>query len=93
MSFAMVKVTSAMERAGRESVPLKMTSSIVEARRFLDLFSARTHFMASTTLLLPQPFGPKRAVMPSANFMTVLSANDLNPYISRLFKNTNVPPL
>ena len=40
--------------------------------------------MASTTLLLPQPFGPTMAEMPSSNSKTVRSAKDLKPWISSL---------
>src|SRR6266852_9414787 len=40
--------------------------------------------MASATLLLPQPFGPTTAVMPSpVKTRSVWSAKDLNPVISR----------
>ena len=87
-SLLIVKVTSATLSAGRRSVPLKITSVFSAARRFFTLFSARTHFMASTTLLLPHPLGPKRAVIPSAKSICVRSAKDLKPNISRLFKNT-----
>src|SRR5262249_59091296 len=38
---------------------------------------------ASTTLLLPDPFGPTMPVMPGAKSNRVLSANDLNPTSSR----------
>ena len=69
MSFAIVRVTSAVFKAGRRSVPLKITSSIFSARRFFEFRSAKTHLMASTTLDLPQPFGPKRAVIPSEKSM------------------------
>src|SRR5262245_66277497 len=45
--------------------------------------SPSAHFTASTTLLLPHPFGPTTAVIPSPNSKTVRSQNDLNPWISR----------
>jgi hypothetical protein len=41
--------------------------------------------MASTTLDLPQPFGPTIAVTPSEKSRTTLSRNDLKPDISNLF--------
>ena len=87
-SLLIVSVTSATLSAFRDSVPLKITSSIFSARSVFDACSPSTHFIASTTLLLPQPFGPSKAVIPSANSIRVLSANDLNPNISRLLRNT-----
>ena len=68
------------------SVPAKMTSSMFSARSDLEDCSPSTHFMASTTLLLPHPLGPRRAATPSVNSICTLSAKDLNPKISRLFK-------
>src|SRR5205814_3768392 len=38
--------------------------------------------MASTTLLLPQPFGPTTPVTPSSKEKTTRSAKDLKPEIS-----------
>ena len=61
--------------------------SMVSALRLLADCSPTTHFIASTTLDFPQPLGPRRAEIPSENSMVVLSAKDLNPMISRLFKN------
>jgi len=84
----MVIATSATERARLLSVPLKMTSAIDSARRLFADCSPTTHFMASTILDLPQPFGPSSAEIPWENSMRTLSANDLNPNISRLFKYT-----
>ena len=55
--------------------------------------SPTTHFIASTTLDLPQPLGPRRAEMPSENSIKVRSAKDLKPNISRLFRNTNLSSL
>ena len=88
LSLLNVNVTSATLRGARRSVPLKITSVFSEARRFFALFSAKTHLKASTTLLFPHPFGPRSAVIPSAKSICVLSAKDLKPKISRLFKNT-----
>ena len=44
--------------------------------------------MASTTLDLPDPFGPTTTVTPGSSSIVVASANDLNPLRVRLFKNT-----
>src|SRR5713226_4892361 len=53
-------------------------------RRCFTLCSPRTHEIASATLLLPQPFGPTTAVMPSpVKMRSVWSAKDLKPVISR----------
>ena len=38
--------------------------------------------MESSTLDLPQPFGPTTQVTPRSKFSTVLGANDLKPKIS-----------
>src|SRR5512146_1685394 len=73
----------------RTSVPLKITSSIFSLRRVLVLCSPRTQRMASTTLLLPLPFGPTMAVTPLGNSMRA-SANDLNPNISSDLRYMNV---
>src|SRR5712691_9025294 len=53
-------------------------------RRCLTRCSPRTQAIASATLLLPQPFGPTTAVMPSpVKMRSVWSAKDLKPVISR----------
>src|SRR5712691_213672 len=53
-------------------------------RRCFTLCSPRTQAIASATLLLPQPFGPTTAVMPSpVKMRSVWSAKDLKPVISR----------
>jgi hypothetical protein len=70
----------------RFSVPLKMTSAISPPRRALAEVSPSTQRIASTTLDLPQPFGPTMPVTPSANSKTVLSAKDLKPWISRVLR-------
>ena len=54
-----------MPRGLRPSLPLKITSSIRSLRSELAFCSPSTHEMASPMLLLPQPFGPTTAVMPS----------------------------
>src|SRR5262245_8843790 len=61
-------------------------------RRLLALCSPRTHLMASTTLDLPEPFGPTTTVMPAGNSNRVLSAKLLKPYSSRAFNMTGGGP-
>ena len=68
-SLSMVSVTSAISLGFLVSVPLNMTSSILEARRVLVDCSPRTHLMESTIFDFPQPFGPKRDVIPSVKSM------------------------
>ncbi|GEM_PF-6276700 len=87
-SLASVIDTSATERGRLFSVPLKMMSSMDSARRLFADCSPTTHFMASTMFDLPHPFGPSNAEIPGENSMRTLSAKDLNPNISRLFRNT-----
>src|ERR1700704_4019241 len=83
----MVMVTSARPSGGRLTVPLKMQSAMRSARSDLWLCSPRTQEMASTTLDLPQPFGPTMHVVPDPlNVTTVRSQNDLKPTIST-FRN------
>src|SRR5260370_42396346 len=80
---SMVIVTSASPRGGRLVVPLKMQSARRSARSDWCLCSPRTQEMASTTLDLPQPFGPTIQVVPDPlNVTTVRSQNDLKPTIS-----------
>ena len=76
MSFSR---TSAAAVGLRASLPLKITSSIRSPRRLLALCSPSTHVMASTTLLLPQPFGPTMAVTPSSNPSSARSGKLLKP--------------
>ena len=57
--------TSAIPLGGRLRAPWKMTSFISPPRRCLTRCSPSTHAIASATLLLPQPFGPTIAVIPS----------------------------
>ena len=54
----MVSVTSARPSGGRSAVPAKMTSSILPPRSALAPCSPSTQAIASTTLDLPDPFGP-----------------------------------
>ncbi|MFM1758590.1 MAG: hypothetical protein RL193_1167, partial [Actinomycetota bacterium] len=44
--------------------------------------------MASTTLDLPEPFGPTTQVMPGSRSRVVEEAKDLKPLMVRLFKYT-----
>ncbi len=70
----MVMVTCAIPMGGRLLVPLKMQSAMRSARRDLWLCSPNTQLMASTTLDLPQPFGPTMQVVPvPLNVTTVRS--------------------
>ncbi len=71
--------TQAHPRGFRFLVPPKMTSSILVPRRDLLDCSPKTHFIASLMLLLPLPFGPTTAVMPSSKVSLVRSAKDLKP--------------
>ena len=90
----MVMVTSARPIGGRFTVPLKMQSLMRPARRDLWLCSPSTQLMASTTLDLPQPFGPTMQVVPvPLNVTTVRSQNDLNPVISTFRSFSKISPL
>src|SRR3989441_11022763 len=91
---SMVMVTSASPRGGRLVVPLKMQSAMRSARSDLWLCSPRTQEMASTTLDLPQPFGPTMQVVPDPlNVTTVRSQNDLKPTISTFRSFSKISPL
>src|SRR6266446_4026421 len=91
---SMVMVTSASPSGGRLVVPLKMQSAIGSARSDLWLCSPRTQEMASTTLDLPQPFGPTIHVVPDPlNVTTVRSQNDLKPTISTFRSFSKMSPL
>ena len=59
--LSMVRVTSARPSGARPAVPAKMTSSILPPRSALAPCSPSTQAMASTTLDLPEPFGPDDA--------------------------------
>src|SRR3954454_8671430 len=86
-------VTSASPRLLRAVEPLKMTSVISPPRRLLADCSPSTQRTASTTLDLPDPFGPTTAVTPGGNSNTVLSAKLLNPTNSRRFSMVCLPGL
>src|SRR4051794_12267528 len=77
--LSMVRVTSARPSGGRPAVPAKITSSILPPRSALAPCSPSTQAMASTTLLLPEPFGPTTAVMPGSKRSVVAEAKDLKP--------------
>jgi hypothetical protein len=47
-----------------------------------------TQDKASTTLLLPEPFGPTTQVIPGSNLSVVCEAKDLKPFKVMLFKYT-----
>src|SRR5712664_4263812 len=88
-----VMVTSASPSGGRLVVPLKMQSAMRSARSDLWLCSPSTQEMASTTLDLPQPFGPTMQVVPDPlNVTTVRSQNDLKPTISTFRSFSKVSP-
>ena len=72
-------MTWAMLVALRVWVPLKITPSILSVRRIFALCSPTTQLIASAMLLLPQPFGPTIAVVPSSKISSVRSQKDLNP--------------
>ena len=84
----MVSVTSARPSGGRSAVPAKMTSSILPPRSALAPCSPSTQAMASTTLDLPEPFGPTTAVMPGSKRSVVADAKDLKPFMVRDFRCT-----
>ena len=76
------KETSQNDCDFRFSVPLKITSCMLDPRKAFALCSPSTQRIASATLLFPQPFGPTIPVTPDSNFISSLSANDLKPYTS-----------
>ena len=71
--------TSAWLRAGREALPLKMTSSISRPRIWRADDSPMTQRSASTRFDLPQPLGPTIPVRPGSIKRSVGSMNDLKP--------------
>src|ERR687891_1569923 len=93
----MVGVTSARPGGGRAgwraraAVPAKTTSSIFPPRSDLAPCSPITQASASTTLDLPDPFGPTMQVMPGSSCSVVADAKDLNPLRVRLFRYTQAP--
>src|SRR5690348_3839488 len=86
--LSMVSVTSARPSGGREVVPAKTTSSILPPRSDLAPCSPMTQERASTTLDLPDPFGPTTQVMPGSRRSVVAEAKDLKPFSVRLFRCT-----
>src|SRR3954462_5061801 len=86
--LSMVSVTSARPSGARPDVPAKMTSSIFPPRRALAPCSPSTQLIASTTLDLPDPFGPTTHVMPGSRRSVVAEAKDLKPFSVRLLRCT-----
>src|SRR6266566_7206036 len=86
--LSMVSVTSARPSAGRPDVPAKTTSSILPPRSGLTPCWPITHENASTTLDLPEPFGPTTQVIPGSKRNVVAEAKDLNPRSVRVFRYT-----
>ena len=80
--------TSARPSGARPDVPAKMTSSILPPRSVFAPCSPITQLMASTTLDLPDPFGPTTQVIPGSSKRVVEEAKDLKPLMVRLFKYT-----
>ena len=86
--LSIVNETSARPSGARPDVPAKMTSSIFPPRSDLAPCSPITQLIASTTLDLPEPFGPTTQVMPGSRRRVVDDAKDLKPLMVRLFKYT-----
>ena len=84
--LSMVSSTSARPSGGRPDVPAKMTSSILPPRSDLAPCSPITQASASTTLDLPEPFGPTMQVMPGSSSRVVDEAKDLKPLSVRLLR-------
>src|ERR1700753_3580212 len=91
-ALSMVSLTSARPSGGREVVPAKTTSSILPPRSDLAPCSPMTQDRASTTLDLPDPFGPTTQVMPGSRRRVVAEAKDLKPRTVRDFRYTRSPP-
>ena len=79
-----VILTSAKFNFFLDLLPLKIIFYILSDLNKLIFCSPRTHLIASTTLDLPQPFGPTTPVTPSLKLIIVLSPKLLNPFISIL---------
>src|ERR1700750_3180692 len=90
--LSMVRVTSARPSGGREVVPAKTTASILPPRSDLAPCSPITQDRASTTLDLPEPFGPTTQVMPDSRRSVVAGAKDLKPPRGSLFRYKCSPP-
>src|SRR5258705_10105893 len=86
----MVRVTSARPSGARPAVPAKMTSSILPPRSALAPCSPSTQAIASTTLDLPEPFGPTTHVMPGSSLSVVADAKDLKPFTVKLLRCTGL---
>src|SRR6266508_5009421 len=67
-----------------------MTSSILPPRSAFAPCSPSTQAIASTTLDLPEPFGPTTQVMPGSKRSVVVEAKDLKPFSVRLFRCTGL---
>ena len=83
-----VSVTSARLREARAAVPAKITSSISPPRSDLAELSPIAQRSASTTLDLPQPFGPTMPVSPGRMCTTAGSAKLLKPAMRKRLKLT-----
>ncbi len=79
-------VTSAMLRLGRAPVPAKITSSISPPRSDFAEASPIAQRSASTTLDLPQPFGPTMPVSPGRISRLATSGKLLKPAMRRRVK-------
>src|SRR5690606_494762 len=66
-----------------------MTSSILPPRSVFAPCSPMTHASASTTLDLPDPFGPTTHVTPGSKLSVVADANDLKPRSVRVLRCTD----
>ena len=89
--LSIVSATSARPSAGRSAVPAKMTSSILPPRSARAPWAPSTHATESTTLDLPEPFGPTTTHTPGSKSSVVLSAKDLKPF-SVSDRRNNWPP-
>src|SRR5256712_6742131 len=86
--LSIVSLTSARPSGARPEVPAKITSSILPPRSALAPCSPSTQEIASTTLDLPEPFGPTTQVIPGSSFIVVAEAKDLKPFTVRLLRCT-----
>ncbi|CAB4932385.1 unannotated protein [freshwater metagenome] len=86
--LSMVTETSARPSGALPAVPEKMTSSIFPPRRDFAPCSPMTHARASTTLDLPEPFGPTTQVTPGSRCRVVEEAKDLKPFRVNVFRCT-----
>src|SRR3989337_1016227 len=86
--LSIVSVPSARPSGARPEVRAKMTSSIVPPRSAWAPCAPSTQLRASTTLDLPDPFGPTTHVMPGSSRSVVADAKDLKPFSVRLLRCT-----